>query len=84
AVYRKNTFDFMTFRDHNITTVEDDNGNKKELICSERYYIPSEITWLLKSIGFKSIDIYGAKLGAFSRSDLLTVNDFEMLVIAVK
>ncbi|MGE5680396.1 MAG: class I SAM-dependent methyltransferase [Bacillota bacterium] len=84
AVYRKNTFDFMTFRDHNITTVEDDNGNKKELICNERYYIPSEITWLLKSIGFKSVDIYGAKLGAFSRSDLLTVNDFEMLVIAVK
>ena len=26
-----NTFDLMTFRDHNITTVEDDLGNKKEL-----------------------------------------------------
>ncbi|MGE5496772.1 MAG: class I SAM-dependent methyltransferase [Syntrophothermus sp.] len=84
AVYRKNSFNIMTFRDHNITTVEDDIGNKKELICSERYYIPSEITWQLKSLGFKNIDIYGAKLGAFSRNDSLTINDFEMLVIAVK
>ncbi len=64
---RSNTFDLMTFRDHNITTVEDDSGNKKELECNERFYVPSEITWLLKSLGFKKIDIYGAKLGAFSR-----------------
>ncbi|HEX2869512.1 MAG TPA: class I SAM-dependent methyltransferase [Ignavibacteriales bacterium] len=82
--YRKGTFDIMTFRDHNITIVEDDNGNKRELVCNERYYVPSEITWLLKSLGFKKIDIFGAKLGAFSRNDRLTVDDFEMLVIAEK
>lgn len=29
-------------------------------------------------------DIFGAKLGAFSRSDKLTTEDFEMLVIAEK
>ena len=79
---RSNTFDLMTFRDYNITTVEDDFGNKKELKCNERYYVPSEITWLLKSLDFKRIDIYGAKLGAFSRNDELTTEDFEMLVIA--
>jgi len=79
---RSNTFDLMTFRDYNITTVEDDLGNKKELECNERYYVPSEITWLLKTLGFKRIDIYGAKLGAFSRNDELTTEDFEMLVIA--
>ena len=84
ATYNKNTFDLMTFRDFNITTVEDDSGNKKELECNERYYVPSEITWLLKSLGFKKIDIYGAKLGAFSRNDKLTIKDFEMLVIAEK
>jgi len=38
----------------------------------------------LKSIGFRTINIYGAKLGAFSREDVLTTNDFEMLVIAEK
>ena len=28
--------------------------------------------------------IFGAKLGAFSRNDMLTTEDFEMLVIAEK
>jgi hypothetical protein len=81
ATYRSNTFDLMTFRDHNITEVEDDSGNRKTLDCNERYYVPSEITWLLKSLGFVRIDIFGAKLGAFSRNDKLTTEDFEMLVI---
>jgi SAM-dependent methyltransferase len=79
-----NSFNLMTFRDHNVTMYEDDLGNKKKLQSNERYYIPSEITWLLKSLDFKTIDIYGAKLGAFSRNDLLTTEDFEMLVVAEK
>ena len=84
ATYRSNTFDLMTFRDHNITEFEDDFGNKKKLECNERYYVPSEITWLLNSLGFRKIDIFGAKLGKFSRNDKLTTEDFEMLVIAEK
>jgi len=84
ATYRSNTFNLMTFRDHNITEVEDDSGNKKTLDCSERYYVPSEISWLLKSLGYKKIDICGAKLGAFSRNNELTTEDFEMLVVAEK
>jgi 2-polyprenyl-3-methyl-5-hydroxy-6-metoxy-1,4-benzoquinol methylase len=84
ATYSENSFDLMTFRDFNITSIEDDNGNPKELHCNERYYVPSEITWLLKSLNFKTIEIFGAKLGAFSRNDMLTTEDFEMLVVAVK
>jgi len=84
ATYKNNTFDLMTFRDHNITELEDDSGNKLTLECNERYYVPSEITWLLKSLGYKIIDIFGAKLGAFSRAHKLTTEDFEMLVIAEK
>jgi len=84
AVYDNNSFDLMTFRDQNITIIEDDDGNKRELVCNERYYVPSEITWLLKSLGFHTVEIYGAKLGTFSRNDRLTTEDFEMLVIAVK
>ena len=57
ATYKSNTFDLMTLRDHNITVFEDDAGNKKELECNERYYVPSEITWLLKTLGYKKIDI---------------------------
>jgi hypothetical protein len=84
ATYRSNTFDLMTFRDHNITEFVDDDGNKKELECNERYYVPSEISWLLKTLGYTKIEIFGAKLGAFSRNDKLTTEDFEMLVIAEK
>lgn len=82
ATYRSNTFDLMSFRDFNITEVEDDSGNKRTLACNERYYVPSEITWLLRTLGYTRIEIFGAKLGAYSRNDLLTTEDFEMLVIA--
>jgi 2-polyprenyl-3-methyl-5-hydroxy-6-metoxy-1,4-benzoquinol methylase len=78
------SFDLMTFREHNTLSVEDDSGNKKELQCNERYYTPSEITWMLKTLNFETVDIYGAKLGAFSRNDKLSTEDFEMLVIAQK
>ncbi len=84
ATYGNNSFDLMTFRDYSKTSAEDDLGNKKELSCNERYYVPSEITWLLKSVNFENINIFGAKLGGFSRNDVLTTEDFEMLVIADK
>ena len=82
ATYDSKNFDLMTFRDHNITKVVDDNGAEKVLECNERYYVPSEIAWLLKTLGFAKIEFFGAKLGCFSREDKLTTEDFEMLVIA--
>jgi len=82
ATYDSTHFDLMTFRDHNITRFEDDHGITHELECNERYYVPSEITWLLQSLGFTNIEIFGAKIGAYSREDVLSSNDFEMLVIA--
>lgn len=84
ATFDSKNFDLMTFRDYNIIKVADDNGTEKELECNERYYVPSEITWLLKTLGFTKIEIFGAKLGAFSRQDKLASGDFEMLVIAKK
>ncbi len=77
-------FDLMTFREHSTTRVEDDSGGSNEIECDERYYVPSEMTWMLKSLGFIGIDIFGAKLGRFSRSDRLTTEDFEMLVVATR
>lgn len=84
AVYDSRNFDLMTLRDYNVTTIVDDNGNEKKLECNERYYMPSEITWLLKTLGFRKIDIFGARLGEFSRMNKLSVDDYEMLVIAEK
>jgi len=79
---RNNSFDLMTFRSHSIVDFEDDSGNKKTLECNERYYVPCEITWLLKSLGYKTIALFGARLGAFSREHTLTTEDYELLVIA--
>jgi 2-polyprenyl-3-methyl-5-hydroxy-6-metoxy-1,4-benzoquinol methylase len=83
-VHKTDTFDLMTFRDYSEYEQVDDDGNKKILKCNERYYIPSEITWLLKSLNFSTVDILGAETGKFNRRRLLTTSDYEMLVVAKK
>lgn len=82
GVSKDNSFNLMTFRDISKFEIEDDNGNLKVLECNERYYVPSEITWLLKSLNFNRIDILGCEIGSFSREKMLTTEDYEMLVIA--
>ncbi len=84
AHYAEQSFDVMTFREQNKTTIKDDSDTDVELACNERFYVPSEITWLLKSLGFTTVDIFGATLGAFSREDALKTKDYEMLVVAKK
>ena len=84
AATHGNSFDLLTFRDRNVTAIVDDDGQKVELACNERYYVPSEITWLLKTAGFAAPEFFGAKLGAYSRNDPLTPDDYEMLVVARK
>jgi 2-polyprenyl-3-methyl-5-hydroxy-6-metoxy-1,4-benzoquinol methylase len=84
ATVAENNFDLMTFRDYSVFETTDDSGNAMTLHCNERYYVPSEISWLLKSLGFRQPDIFGATLGAFSREDKLATDNFEMLVIAEK
>ncbi len=77
-------FDPMTFRDHSTLEITDDSGRMQKLTCNERYYAPSEISWLLESLGFSKTEIFGGVTGAFSRSKPLTHDDFEMLVVAVR
>lgn len=78
------SFDLLTFRSKSTMEITDDAGNTKTITSTERYYTPSEITWYLKTLGFKKIEIFGCKLGAFSRNDKLITEDYEMLVIAEK
>ncbi len=78
------TFNPLTFRQHTIMNITDDDGNRKELEADERYYAPSEISWYLASLGFGKSAIHGCRLGNFSRDHNLSTEDFEMLVIAEK
>ncbi len=77
-------FDLMTFRDVCVNEFTDDAGVKHVITSSERYYMPSEITWLLKCLGFSSIEIFGCDIGSWRRGRALAPADFEMLVIAQK
>ena len=79
-----NSFDLMTLREISSLDITDDAGTVRKLDCNERYFMPSEITWYLKSLHFKTVEIFGCKLGNFSRKDPLTTEDFEMLVVAEK
>ena len=79
---RKLTFDWMTLREHLVLKLKDDDGKLMNLRCNERYYMSSEISWLLKSIGFKGIEIFGCETGKFSRKQKLNPDNFEMLVVA--
>ncbi|OPL07573.1 MAG: SAM-dependent methyltransferase [delta proteobacterium ML8_F1] len=82
ASYDSQNFDVMTLRDFNLVSFTDDDGVKHQIQSNERYYMPSEMTWYLRSLGFDRVEIFGAKIGAYSRADRLSKEDFEMLVVA--
>ncbi len=77
-------FDLITLREQSDFEFTDDAGRVRKLNSNERYFMPSEITWYLKSLRFKTMEIFGCKLGNFNRENPLTTEDFEMLVVAEK
>jgi SAM-dependent methyltransferase len=76
------TFDLATFRNQSVLEFADDDGLVQTIHCSERYYAPSEVRWLLETLGMTDIGIYACELGRFSRDRAPGFDDFEMLVIA--
>jgi len=78
----KLTFDLMTFRESAALTFTDDAGQSHTIATNERYYAPAELRWLLQTAGFAKVDIFGGRLGQFSRDHALTSDDFEMLAAA--
>jgi len=78
------TFDLMTFRETAELTFTDDAGQSHTIATNERYYAPSEMRWLLVTAGLAKVDIFGCRLGQFSRDRPLSPDDFEMLIVAEK
>lgn len=83
-IVKESSFDLMTFREHQTFSSPDDQGNLRTLVSNERFYAPSEITWLLKSLNFTNIEILGCDIGDWSRDKILSTKNFEMLVVADK
>lgn len=77
-------FDLLQFRDFSTYTIPDDDGVEMVLQCNERYYAPSEISFMLKLLGFKDIGIFGAEIGLMSRESVLRTDHYELLIVAVK
>lgn len=84
AAAEKLTFDLMTFRNRGELTFTDDGGQPHTIETDERFYTPAEMRWLLQTAGFAKVNIFGCRLGQFSREHALTQDDFEMLVVAEK
>ncbi len=82
AIGEDHRFDLMSFREYSRMEISDDDGRIRTLDCSERYYLPAEMTWMLSSLGFSSIEIMGCDIGAWERGVPLTPRHFEMLVVA--
>lgn len=77
-------FDLATLRSRFSVTIITDSGKESTVEVSERYYLPSEISWLLQQAGLGAVEIYGCDLGAFSKTRPAGWDDLEMLVVAKK
>ncbi len=80
----RHSFDTTTLRDISTFEITDDSGNIRTLQCNERYYMPSEINWLLKSLKFINIGLYGCETGNFNKDKPPATDDYEILVVAKK
>lgn len=80
----KLSFNVSTLREISVMEVKDDSGVKKVLHCNERFYVPSELSWMLKTLGFRKIEVFGCTVGKFSRKVKPSPSEFELLVIAEK
>jgi SAM-dependent methyltransferase len=78
------SFDVMHFRGFSTYDFTDDNGKELKLSCSERYYAPSEITFMLRQLGVSKVEIFGGEIGAFERNRPLQTTDYELLVVVEK
>lgn len=80
----RTSFDISTLRERSVVTAVDDSGRRMTLQCNERFYMPSEIHWMLETLGFGNIGIFGCMPGIFSRKTKPSPDVFELLAAALK
>ncbi len=78
------SLDLATLRVRSVMDVTDDRGRKKTLRCDERFYMPSELSWMLETLRFRKIEVFGCTVGKFSRKVKPSPKEFELIVIAEK
>jgi len=75
-------FDKVTFRETFTLSATGADGSKKTLNCTQRYYTCPEIRWLLKQVGFQTVEFFGVTGTGFERRVKPSKDHFEIGVIA--
>ena len=60
------------------------DGRKKMLDCTQRYYTCPELNWLLKQVGFKTVEFFACTKAGYNRDVKPDKKNFELGAIAVK
>jgi SAM-dependent methyltransferase len=78
------SFDPVTFRETFKMEKKISDGRNKMLDCSQRYYTCPELNWLLKRVGFKSVEFFACTKAGYNLDTKPDKKHFELGAIAIK
>lgn len=78
------SFNPVTFRETFKMEKKISDGRNKMLDCSQRYYTCPELNWLLKQVGFKSVEFFACTKAGYNRETQPDKKHFELGAIAIK
>ena len=78
------SFDPLTFRETFKLEKIIPDGRKKMLDCTQRYYTCPELNWLLRQVGFKTVEFFACTKGGYNRDAKPDKKHFELGAITVK
>jgi len=78
------SFDPVTFRETFKLEKIVPDGRKVMLDCTQRYYTCPELTWLLRQVGFKTVEFFACTKAGYNRDSKPDKKHFEVGAIATK
>ena len=78
------SFDPVIFRETFKLEKTIPDGRKKMLDCTQRYYTCPELNWLLRQVGFKTVEFFACTKAGYNRDVKPDKKHFELGAIAVK
>ncbi len=78
------SFNPVTFRETFKLEKTRSDGSKKMLDCTQRYYTCPELNWLLRQVGFKTVEFFACTKAGYKRDAKPDKKHFEVGAIATK
>jgi hypothetical protein len=76
------TFDPLTCREASELAITSQDGRKRILDCTQRYYTCPELRWLLEQAGFHHVEFFADTNAGFNHEIKPSTDHFELGVIA--